>query len=308
MSETDPNTGNSGDVKIDPKADAPKSGGSGSLGAGESGVVAPADWPTDWREKTAEAVIGKKDGDDYAKELKRLQRINSPTETYKSFRELEKKFSSIKQAPELPKDATPEQVAEYRKAVGVPEKADGYMDGLKDLPIGDELKPHVMKFLEDMHGKHASPAVVKDALQSYMAIAEANNQARSEADEEAKRVSRSELQKEWGGEYKTNFNAISGLMDQYPALKEALAFGRSADGTPIGYNAKAMRELAMLSREINPLHTIVTSGSGDKAQLVSDEIKHLEGLMGDHGSEYWKGPNAQKNQERYRELVGAVKK
>lgn len=296
----DPNTGNSGDVKLDV--------GTGALDSGDAKTVATQDWPDDWRERTAEAIVGKKEGDDYTKEIKRLQRLNSPVETYKSFRELEKKFSSVKQSPELPKDATPEQIAEYRKAIGVPEKADGYNDHLKGIELSDELKPLVGMFFEDAHSANMKPDDVKKSIASYMKIAEANKQARLDADEDAKNARNAELQKEWGSEYKSNFNAIAGLMEQYPSLKEAIAFARKPDGTPIGYDPKAMRELAMLSRQLNPLHTIVTSGTGDKAQLVSDEIKHLEGLMGSRESEYWKGPNADKNQARYRELVGAVKK
>ena len=294
---SDPNAGNS-DMKIDEP-------NTGALDAGDA-PKAPQDWPEDWREKTAEAIVGKKEGDDYTKEIKRLQRLNSPVETYKSFRELEKKFSTIKQAPELPKDATPEQVAEYRKAAGIPEKAEGYNEHLKDIPLSDELKPIVGKYIEDMHGHNVPPDVVKASVASYLKLAEAQQQAMLDADEEARQLSRNELREEWGGEYKTNFNAIDGVLEQYPALKEALAFGRGQGGIMHGHDARVLRDLAMLARELNPLHTIVTSGTGDKAQLVQDEIKHLEGLMGVPNSEYWSGPNAQKNQERYRELVGKV--
>lgn len=302
---TDPNTGNSEGVKPEIKTteDTTPVKVGGVFDVEDTKIVAPQDWPNDWREKQASAYVGKNEGEEYTKEMKRLQRFNSPLDLHKSYRELEKKASSIKQAPELPNDATPEQVAEYRKAAGIPDKADGYMDHVKDMKIDDNLKPLVGKFFEDMHGKNASPEVVKNSLQSYFAIAEAQAQARLEADETAKVQSRSELQSEWGGEYKSNFNAIAGLMDQYPNLKAAFSMARKEDGTPVGYDANVMRDLAMLSRELNPLHTIVTSGQGDKAKLVSDEISNLKGMMGSPESEYWRGPNAEKNQARYRELM-----
>lgn len=61
-------------------------------------VIAPADWPEDWRSKVA--------GED-AKELARLQRMGSPADVWKAYRALEAKISSGQLKQGLKPDATP---------------------------------------------------------------------------------------------------------------------------------------------------------------------------------------------------------
>jgi hypothetical protein len=76
------------------------------------------------------------------------------------------------------------------------------------------------------------------------------------------------------------------------------------DGRAIANDPDVLRWLATTARELNPGATVVPAG-GDQAGAINDEIGKLEKMMGNHGSEYWKGPNAAKNQERYRQLIEA---
>ena len=75
-------------------------------------IQAPQTWPDNWRQEMA-------GGDE--KELKRLERMKAPTDVYKSYRELEKLKSSFTPPPKRPTaDSSPEEVAAYREAAGLP--------------------------------------------------------------------------------------------------------------------------------------------------------------------------------------------
>ena len=98
-----------GDAAVKPIGDITESG--------EEGAAPPATWPDDWRGRLAG-----KDAD----ALKRLNRFQSPEGVYKSWRSLEQRLSAGEIKSALPKDASDEQVAEWRKENGLPEKPDGY--------------------------------------------------------------------------------------------------------------------------------------------------------------------------------------
>ncbi len=91
-----------------PDAGAPLAGG-GSAADPEKPVAAT--WPEDWRKQMA--------GGDEAY-LKQLERFDSPAAVGKSLREAQLKISQGGAKPALPKDATPEQLAAFRKEAGSP--------------------------------------------------------------------------------------------------------------------------------------------------------------------------------------------
>src|SRR5206468_684958 len=107
-------------------------------------------WPDDWRAKLA--------GDDKAF-LKRLERFTDPAAVAKSYRELETKVSAPKvNAP--PADASPEQVAAWRKDQGLPETPDAYISGLEmpdGVVFGDADQPVLQKFAATAHEMNIPP-------------------------------------------------------------------------------------------------------------------------------------------------------
>jgi hypothetical protein len=62
-------------------------------------------------------------------------------------------------------------------------------------------------------------------------------------------------------------------------------------------NPAVLRDLAQLSRTVNPFATVVPTGGGDRMGSVDDEISKIQGMMGDRNSEYWKGPKDEKTQK-----------
>ncbi len=231
------------------------------------------------------------------KELKRLERFASEADIYKSNRELEKKFSSGDVRAKLAENATPEQVAEYRKQIGVPETPDGYDTNIEGVVFGDADKPLIGDFAKAMHEANADPSAVKAGLAWYAKHTEQLLAQRAQADHDAEIEVKVELGKEWGQDAKLNFNLINNTLEQYPALKEALwqARGEHGQGRYVGYNKGVLQELARLSRELNPAATIIPGGNANMRGL-QDEMAAIEKKMGT--SSY-----TQSDRERYTALV-----
>jgi hypothetical protein len=269
----------------------------------EPPVATPADWPADWRDKFA-------GGDDKVKN--RLERFASPNDVWKAMRALEQRQGELK-AP-LPKDATPEQLTQWRKDNGIPETHDKYDLSLPNgLVIGEQDKPVVDEYLKTAHAMNMPPEVVKSNLEWYFKTVEAQNAATAEADKAFKAESEEKLRAEWGADFKANVNLVAALTESAPeGVKDRLMGGYTADGKKIGDDPAVLKWLANLSREINPAGTVVPPGP-NAATSISEEIATLNKLMGDKSSEYWTGPKVAGTQEtkmqvRYRELVTAQEK
>lgn len=207
----------------------------------------------------------------------------------------------------LPENPTDEEVTAWRKATGVPEKFEDYHSALPDgLIVGEEDKPYVDKFMENMFGANAPPALVNAALETYYGILEDQASAEVAAAKAAESSSIELLREEWGPEYKRNLNVMHGYLDTLPEpVADAFRHGRGADGIPLGYNPDVLRWLAAQALEANPVATVVPGAGANQASAIADEIINIEKLMGNRQSTYWKGPEAAKLQARYLELVTA---
>lgn len=281
-----------------------KNGGSESLlTADDDGkqVQTPADFPEDWRAKLA--------GDD-EKALKRLERFKSPKDIYQAYRSLEAKMSSGDVVQKLPEDATEEQISEYRKANGIPESAEGYLDALNSgVVIGDEDKELVNSFLESAHAKNAPPEVVGAALDWYYKVQEDQAAAQAEADKQRREAAADELRAEWGNEFRGNINSIKAFLDAAPVSDDGTPLGdllmgaRLADGTPLGDSPAALRWLAKLANDENPAGFVAPGSGQGQIESIENEIKSIEAKMGT--SEYIKD---EKMQARLRQLYEAQSK
>lgn len=122
-------------------------------GAGASGNS----WPSDWREQIASAHGGE-DRKSVAKELRRLQRFADPAAVYGTARALESRLSEggfIK----IPREnASAEDIATFRRALGVPEKASDYFQHIQldnGAVLGEADRPLVDAFAAAMHAAGA---------------------------------------------------------------------------------------------------------------------------------------------------------
>lgn len=257
----------------------------------------PADFPADWREKMA--------GDDKAL-LTRLQRLTDPLQLAKTIREQDKEISKRAPAPVKPgADATPEQMAEYRKAAGLPLAAEDYLKGLK-IPDGRELGEPDKKIAEDfakevgLSDAGLSQAQYDKAISWYFKHLEVQNDERSLADFDYKTKSDDGLRQEWGADYRTNLAFVRAAWGDDDAAFNAFMGARGADGQKLGNNPAILKRMAELGRLENPAATIMAAQGQTQSQTIDSEIAGIEKRMREDYNGYMKD-NAVQN--RYRELV-----
>lgn len=265
--------------------------------------VAPSDWPADWREKASVGADGKVD----EKLLGRFKRYNSPKAALEALRHAQDRIAKGELQKVLGDNPTPEEIAEYRAANGIPEKPDGYKLELGDgRVVGEAEKPLVNKFLESMHANHASPAMVSASLNAYFALRDEQMRQREDTDLSQKNETVEMLRQEFGPEYRGNMNAIHGLLGTLPGgVGTKLLNARFSDGTAAGNDPDFIRALVNIARELNPAASVAPGSPGTAQNTVADEITKFKTLMADPNSEYHKGPKAEANQKRYRELLKA---
>ena len=120
------------------------------------------------------------------------------------------------------------------------------------------------------------------------------NQARGD-DNDRKRV-RAQMQGEWGASYSSNVRRIRNFIDTLPAsVQDVLWDGRTIDATLALNDPSVLRWLLRLSQPAGAYR-----GNDDH------ERREIEALMRKPGSRYWRGPDAERMQARYREIVGGT--
>lgn len=277
-----------------------------SDGGTDKTVTTPTDWPADWRQKGM--VQAGLPADD-KKTLAMLERLTSPGDLVKKVLEQEKIISQGAHKAGLPKDATPEQVTQYRKDNGIPETADKYDLTFADgLVIGEADKPIVDSLLATMHGKNLPNDVVKDLVGAYFAQEKAFLAQRDADISTNKTTQEDSLRQEWGQEYTPNIKTIGNLTKTFSQeTRNALAGALDSEGYPLLNNKSFLKDLATVARTINPVDVVVSGNGGDQMGSVTDEIGEIEKQIRDSNSDYWKGPKIDgrntKMQARYLQLI-----
>lgn len=265
---------------------------------GDKPVATPASWPEDWRQKLA--------GEDKAY-LKTLERFSSPETLAKAYAELRKKASEGEIRRPAPKDATPEDLAVWRKEAGIPEKPEDYKIELgAGVVMGEADKPLIESFKGYAHAKNWEPAKLNEAIGWYYEHQQALRDKMAEDDLAYNTQAADALRQEWGPEYRRNINAVQNLMAGAPkGLSDRIIGGRTADGRRIGDDPDALRWFAQMAREMNPAASLVPAGTADSMGTIEDEIAaNVKRMSADR-----KGWFAdEKAQARHRELLTAREK
>lgn len=260
-----------------------------------SGDPAPNSPPNDdWRAKIAA-------GDE--KRLNVLKRYASQDDWNKAAFELRTKLDAAQLRAPLPENPTAEQLSEYRKANGVPENAADYTAKLPEgLVIGADEKPLIDEFVQTMHKHNLPTAVVHDLIATNAKLKEKQEAVLAELDATNARETKAALQKEWGGDYNANKNAIALLLDKSPDIKEALSTARAADGTLLGEHPALSRWLANIARQVDPVSTIVPAGGTSNAASIDAEIAENQKMMRENRAD-WNRDTAR--QQRHMQLLDA---
>lgn len=253
-------------------------------------------FPSTWRADIA-------GGDE--KVVKALERFATPQDLTKSYLEAQAKIRSGELAKPLPKDATPEQVAEWRKGNGIPEKPEGYREKLPNgLVIGEDDVPIIDKVLAGPLHKHGiRPEAVHEVIQEYYKFQDEQVQAQQAADAQAKPVLETKLREAWGNDFQANANIYQSFIAGAPeGVREALTTARDNEGNFILYRPEVVSWLVQQAREINPAAHITPAGNDGSVQSIQGEIDGIEKFMRTNRTEYNKD---EAKQARLRQLYEA---
>ena len=254
-------------------------------------------WPDDWRDKFAEAL---KPGDEAFR--KRLERFAAPTEVGKSWLALESKQSSGELKRALPKDATPEETAAWRKDNGLPDSPEGYKPIVPEgVILGEADKATLEGFQKFAFEKNLAPEAMNETLNWYFAEQAKAQEALEIADMDYHESAKEALIDQWGSkDYRTNIAVMATVRDQMPqGLADRMFAGRTADGHLIGDDPQFLQWFAQLARELSPQATLVSAGV-DNAKNLSDQLETIQRTMREDPQKYWKDTSMQ---ERYRTLL-----
>jgi hypothetical protein len=284
-----------------------------ATGAETAETEVKAYWPADWREKIAEhASAGDKKA--YEKELRRLQNMENPYSVYGSFRSMENTWASkgfIKLPPK--EGAKPEEIAEFHKSLGVPEKPEEYLNDLKlenGVVFGEADKPGLEWFANAAHKRGVPKEAFAGLASEYLALQERQAAELDERDETFRIEAERALKEEYGPAFKRKTNAIASVFDIAPggidiknesSLYARLMGGRMADGKMIGNDPDMVRFLVALAMDRNPAASVIEDGDAG-GRSITDEITAIEKRMREDRAGYFKDERAQ---ARYRELLEA---
>ena len=253
----------------------------------------------------------------YDKEMKRLERlgIERPEQVYGLYRELDNKLNGGGLVKIPGKDAKPEEIEAFKKALSVPEKAEDYLKDIKldnGAILGEADKPIATAFAGAMHQAGAPPATVHAALNWYYKHQEEQAAALDDADDTFRREATHALKDELGPAYNRKINAIGTLFATAPggtdvnngnSLYARLMGGRTADGRIIGNDPDMVRFLVGLVNEINPIASVVEDGS-PSAMSIDSELAEIKKLRTTDPKRY----NSEVVQARELELLTAQQK
>ena len=138
-------------------------------------------------------------------------------------------------------DATPDQIAAWRKVVGAPDSPDGYGETLRPETFPEDQwdAESEKEFRTIAHRHHLSPAAVKDIIGYYEKSVLAGVDQAKAGEAEFLAAETASLKKAWGGEYHRNlglaqrFAATLGLKPDNPVFTSAEVVQAMARGASL---------------------------------------------------------------------------
>lgn len=235
-----------------------------------------------------------------------LERYSTPADLGSAFREQKATISGGQYDKPPGEGATDDDIKAYREANNLPMEAAGYLDDLPDgLIVGEDDKVIMTDFMGTLHGLNVSREVGHEIIKWYNGFAESQQDAIAELDSEHEAESIDVLRDQWGSDYRANMN-LSGAFIKGSFSEEAqdiLKDARGKDGRAVMFSPSVVEGFAATQRRIDPTTELIPAGTGDAQQTLKTEIAGLNELMRDRSGEYWKGPKAQGNQDRLRQLL-----
>lgn len=261
--------------------------------SGEGGTP-PSESIGDWRSAIAEP------------DLRRVaDKFTSPRDVVKSYAALQSRLgrSVVKPGP----DASAEEMAAYRRQLGVPDDPADYRLSLpEDLP--DSLQPDAnaealhQDFAAAMHEAGASNAVVQKALDWYYGTLGQTVEQQERTGAERRAEAEASLRHEWGGDHDRNLTfaqravrdfgdddfvsmletqEVAGMkLGDHPTFVRAFAAIGRRMGEDLPLSGEPMRGEGSLQSRIDSLHALQDSDPRRYASAgVQNELRDLYGRL-----------------------------
>lgn len=133
----------------------------------------------------------------------------------------------------------------------------------------------------------------KRSMQAAEAWYSAHLASLARGDDNDRKQVRTQMQREWSASYNGNVRRIKTFIESLPQSVQAVLWeGRTDAGTLALNDPSVLRWLLRLSQP-----------AGAYTGNTDAEKREIEALMRKPGSRYWRGPEAESLQARYRELV-----
>jgi hypothetical protein len=186
--------------------------------------------------------------------------------------------------------STPEEVAAYRKAIGVPESPEAYNLKPEQLPEGVTWDDNVAKKAAELAHKHNVPAAAMQEFMKFdMERAALMNQAAAQMIETQLETGRAELQKVWGDKMPEKIELArraavtagvdptsQGFVDPQVvkaivSLAEKLSDDKLVAGDQTGASSTRARARDIMTNQANPLYSRYQEGDAE----VVDQVRRM---------------------------------
>jgi len=300
--------GNADDKTPEPKAAAAP--------AEPNGDVTPepskGGWPDDWRDRLAEHRSAGNDGE-FKKEMRRLEKIADPSLIYGSYRDLENTWHSKGFVKVPGENATDQDIDDYRKALGVPEKMESYFENatlIDDIELDDDDIPGLTNVAKSLHTAGATQEVMDAFFNTYIELKGTQASEQEDNDFKSRSNAKRELKEEFGNAYDRKAGSVAAIFASAPggadannpdALFSRLLGGRMSDGSLIGDSPDFIRWAATVAQEINPAQSVVEDAENGGVSIEA-ELKEISRARRDSRADYNKDTAMQ---ARERELLDA---
>lgn len=184
----------------------------------------------------------------------------------------------------LPDNATPEQLAEYRKANGVPDDASGYgLTEIDGVELSEVEKGMIGNFQEWAHEKNLPSDQAREIVDFYLNSQDAAIQGHEALDEERNTEWQKELESEFGKDFKNLKNAAAAYLEkrfgENESAKAELLNARLPGGGRLGNNPDFFRLVTDMALESGLGDAIeaseMESSSGKSLAAEQKEIEDL---------------------------------
>lgn len=254
---------------VDPGASAL---GAGDLPTDTGAPAAPVDWPQDWKDKLA--------GED--PKLKGfVSRYGSPAAIAKAAFEANNKIRSGQYRRALGDDASPEEIAAYRKEAGIPDDAAGYDLGVTiadDAPTAEADKAILDHFKTAFHSLNVPPATAKGIVKEFYAYQNDLMEVRRHAAIERTAEARAAMRQEMGQDYGRNLMVAKQWLTDHLGgddARNAMADLELSDGTRLGDHpafVKMVVQAALANADDGQLATAEFGGGQSVAEQYNEAL------------------------------------